>query len=204
MMGEKEDKMTNFVGGLYTKQGQAEAAYQALRAAGFSRKDLAMLVRKPEQPPEFASRASLGDVARHAGIGALALGILSGILALLVGAGAVSVQGIFPNFEPGVFRTTLGLTVISALIGAFIGGVLGAVYTYGRSSEKVEIEPEGVKRGGLLVVVNVDDSDEETAHKLMAENGAVDVKNLTQTWDAAAWSRLEGYGAGERQARRAV
>lgn len=184
--------MTHFVGGLYKGGEQAGAAVNALQEAGFQEQDITMLVRKPVKAPEFESRASASDITRSAGIGALLVGLIGALLALLVGTGMIPIQSLFPNFEPGDMGVTVGLTIITFLVSAVTGAIIGAAIKLISSAEKASITPKGVMRGGLLVVVNVDGTQDETARRVMEQNGAVDVENLTEKWDPDIWSRYKG------------
>ncbi|MFZ6028661.1 MAG: hypothetical protein ACOYYS_13165 [Chloroflexota bacterium] len=184
----------SLIAGLYTTREQASAAYRALQETGFREEDLAMLVRKPITPPEFKRSASLGNVARSALVGALLLGLPAALLAFLVGSGAIPVRQFFPAFDPGQWRLTLSLVAIVSGMCAVTGAILGAAAVLLFSSEKAAITTQGVKRGGLLLVVNAgeDAHKEDIAHVVMESQGAVDVENLTETWDARVWSQYEG------------
>lgn len=182
----------NMIAGLYKKKEQAYQAYRALQATGFQKQDLTMLVRKQVRPPDFSDRASAGDLAKSAGIGAIAIGLLGGILGLLVGEGLIPVTRWFPNFEPGTSTALIFLAVSGLVIGAWIGGLLGAVIKLAFSDEQTAITDEGVKHGGLLLVVSTDETQETTAQVVLEENGATDVENLSDTWNREIWSRYKG------------
>jgi hypothetical protein len=182
----------NMIAGLYKKREQAFNAYRALHATGFQKQDLTMLVRKQVRPPDFSDRASAGDLARSAGIGAIVIGVLGGILGLLVGEGLIPVARWLPSLETGTSRMVINLAVSGLVIGAWIGGLLGAVTKLTLSDEQTAITDEGVKRGGLLLVVNADETQETTAQVVLEENGAADVENLSDTWDREVWSRYKG------------
>lgn len=184
--------MTNIVGGLYKQEESAIDAVQALQGAGFQEGDITLLVRRRVTAPEFESRASVRDVARNAGLGAILLGLIGAVLAYLVGVGMIQVSGLFPNFESGDSGMILALTIHTFLVSAVTGAILAAALTLAFSSEKAEITPRGVKRGGLLVVVNVDDSQGRKAQNVMEEHGAVDIENLSEELNPDVWTRYKG------------
>lgn len=184
--------MTEFIGGLYKKRDQAEAAFEILQKAGFGEDDITMLIRKYIRASEFDNRASTRDVGKSALIGALSLGLVGATLALMVGFGNIPVQGFFPNFEPNQASTIIPLTLITSLISAVTGAILGAAYVLSVSSEKAEITKEGIKRGGILMVVNVDKNQTSKARIMLQESGAVDVENLSSKWDPDIWTEYRG------------
>jgi hypothetical protein len=182
----------SFTAGLFKKRKQAFTAYQALQETGFTAQDLTLLMRKRIQPPNFQGRASLGEVVQSAGVGGLIAGLLGTIFALLVGAGVIPVTRWLPSFIPDNPRMFLNLSVITLIVCALIGILIGAAVKLIRSADRAAITDQGVKRGGLLLVVNADDTQKETVRLVLQENGAVDVDNLTKTWDPAIWSRYRG------------
>jgi hypothetical protein len=185
----------SFTAGLFKKRKQAFTAYQALQETGFTPQDLTFLMRKRMQPPEFQGRASLGEVIQSAGVGGLIAWLLGAIFALLVGTGVIPVTRWLPTFIPGNARMFLNLAIITVVVSTLIGILMGAAVRLIRSADQAAITDQGVKRGGLLLVVNTDDTQKATARLVLQENGAVDVENLTKTWDPAIWSRYKGVEA---------
>lgn len=177
--------------GLYKKEDQALLAYRALLANGFQEQDLTLLVRKEVKPPQFPKSASPRQVAVSAVAGALLFGTLGLILALLIGFGVIALPGLMPNFEPGNVRMTLSLGIALLFVSALIGTLLGAAIRLIRSADQAAITEAGVRRGGLLLVVNVGATRRAAAEKLLQENGAVDIENLSETWDPEVWGRYK-------------
>lgn len=182
----------NLFAGLYKKEEQALVAYQALLATGFQEQDLTMLMRKHVIPPEFPKRASFGQVALSATIGAIILGFLGLLFALLIGVGFIKLPELLPSFEPGNSRMILNLAVMMFIVSALIGALIGAAIRLILSADQAAITDKGVKRGGLLLVVNIDPTQQSTTKKVLIENGAVDVENLSEMWDPEVWSRYRG------------
>jgi len=182
----------NLVAGLYKTEEQAITAFNALQDVGFQKTDLTLLIRKNVRPPDFPNRASTRDVAAGSFFTALLFGFLGVILVLLVGVGVIPIQQILPSFEVGQTRMIFNLAVTTFFISALIGAIVGAAYKLIRSADKPAITDEGVRRGGLLLVVNVDETQKANAHITLEENGAIDIENLTEKWDTDIWSRYEG------------
>ena len=60
-----------------------------------------------------------------------------------------------------------------------------------RTNNKVRITSQGIQRGGVLVVARVGQmNSEETARRILEENGAADLQNLTEKWDASVWDEV--------------
>ena len=184
--------MTNFIGGLFKKTEQAEAAFGALKQAGFDKESITMLIRKQVPRPDFKKRPSAGDVFFSAFLGGILLAFVGAIVALLVGTGRIPTPGFMPEFEPGQLRTTTYLAMISFAVSFLIGAILGAAYRLIIAPESPEITSRGVAKGALLVVVNVDDTQKKTARTVLEQSGAVDVENLSQKWDPEVWGRYRG------------
>ena len=182
----------NILAGLYKKEDQAMNAYRALLSAGFDEKDLTMLVRKEVSPQKYPERSSAKDVAISATIGALILGTLGVIMVLLKGLGVVQFSWFLPILEPGNARLTLGLSITVFILSALTGTLIGAAFHLIRSRDQVKITPQGVRRGGLLLAVNIDPTQRDTAKKVLIENGAVNVENLSEMWDQEIWSQYKG------------
>ncbi|HSM24850.1 MAG TPA: hypothetical protein VK856_08320 [Anaerolineaceae bacterium] len=181
----------NILAGLYKKEDQALTAYHALLAAGFLEKDLSMLVRKSIKPLDFPKRASVRDVAISAAVTALLFGLMGLLLVLMKSFGVIKLPGLLPNLEPGNVRMTLILGITMFIGGALTGMLIGAAIRLILSQDKAKITALGVRRGGLLLTVNIDPTQQATAKKVLIENGAVDVENLSELWDQEIWSRYK-------------
>lgn len=182
----------NILAGLYKKEDQAMNAYRALLSAGFDEKDLTMLIQKEVSPQKYPERSSAKDVAISAAIGALILGTLGVIMVLLKGFGVVQFSWFLPILEPGNVRLTLSLSITVFILSALTGTLIGAAFHLIRSRDQVKITPQGVRRGGLLLAVNIDPTQRDTAKKVLIENGAVNVENLSEMWDQEIWSQYKG------------
>jgi hypothetical protein len=180
------------IAGLFKKKEQALEAFRDLQSSGFPKREMTMLIRKKVSPPKFRRRASVEEVAFSAVVGALIVGSLGVIFSLFVGVGVISFPGVMPNFEPGNARMILNLTLITFIVSVLIGIIIGAAIRLIISADRTAITDQGVKRGGLLLVVNVDRTQQATAQIVLQKNGAVDVENLTEKWNPEVWSRYKG------------
>jgi hypothetical protein len=121
-------------------------------------------------------------------IGGTAIG---GIGGLLVGIAAVSVPGIGPVLTAGAVATALGTTVAGAGLGAATGGLIGALAASGIPRDEAEVYVEGVKRGGVLVLVEASDTLATEASSVMSRAGAVDINVRREQWRQSGWQRFD-------------
>lgn len=178
--------MKNSIGGLFKQKTQAEQASKALQEAGFSGEEITMWVHKKSVPLNEEHRVSPLEIGLSALLGAVIGGIIATIIGFLIGFGEVIVPGVRPDFSRGPFLEMLGLFQF-VVSGALAGAILGAAFRLLTSRENARITPTGIKRGGVLLVVNADKSQEEVAKRVMKENGALDLENLSEKWDSHVW-----------------
>ena len=180
--------MKNLIGGLFPTQENANLAYEALQNAGFPEAEINMFVHKPRQKTARAMDVKVQDIAKNAFIGGLIGGAVGGFIGFLIGTGTAPM----PSAEPGTADMNaffLTASVISGIIvGGLIGVLLGAASKLLRSREKAEVMTRQIEKRGVLVTVNVNDSQSETrARHVMEENGAQEVGNPSEKWDLDAW-----------------
>ncbi len=131
----------------------AERAVHALHDAGFARDDLGW-VAKSFEGGEIAHGAAVRPSALEgAGVG----GALGGLAGLLIGFAALAVPGIGPVVVAGPLVSALA----GAGVGAAAGGIIDALVHIGVPKENARVYAEGIRRGGAIVTVTVDDDEEE-------------------------------------------
>jgi uncharacterized membrane protein len=89
---------------------------------------------------------------------------------LLAGLGTVAVPGFGPVIAAGWIVSTL----VGAGAGAAVGGLAGALADAGLSDEEAEDYAEGVRRGGALVTVKVDEAQVERIVSILDDEGEVE------------------------------
>ena len=122
-------------------------------------------------------------VAQGAGLGA-ALGGLGGIV---VGLTALTVPGVGPVIAGGLLAAAL----TGAGIGAVTGGMVGALTDLGIPAEHVHYYSEGLRRGGVLVVVATTDEMTELATTLLSHHHPLALRTQAEAWQQNGGSRLE-------------
>jgi len=108
--------------------------------------------------------------ATGAGIGA---GV-GGIAGLLAGLGLLAIPGIGPVVAAGWLASTAAL----AVAGGATGGLVGALTQSGIVEDEAQTYAEGVRRGGTLVTVRVDESRRAATEAIMQRYNPMDVMNV--------------------------
>lgn len=93
--------------------------------------------------------------------------LLGGGAGLLAGIGALAIPGVGPVVAAGWLVATL----TGAGVGAVSGGLVGSLTGAGVSQEEASVYAEGVKRGGSLVTVRVDDMNAARVEAVLAQRG---------------------------------
>lgn len=182
--------------GLFRNSGEAHQAVEALNNAGVPRDNISVVARDTTAATDATyTTESAEGTAVGAGAGALSGTVLGGLAGLLVGTGAVIIPGIGPVIAAGTLASVLGATAagagIGAGIGAITGGLVGALSDMGVPEEDAHFYAEGVKRGGLLVVAQVNDTDASMAASIMRQANAMEVDAERRSWQASGWKRFD-------------
>lgn len=165
--------------GLFDEIEDARNALEAFVNRGFSRDDISLVARRSENVPVGEVEATHADeTAEGAAVGAFGGGLVGGLAGLVVGLGALAVPGIGPIIAAGPIVAAL----TGAGIGAATGGILGALVGWGLPAEEAEYYAEGIRRGGTLVAVKVDESRVNEAFEIMENHSAVDIERRSAMW----------------------
>jgi hypothetical protein len=183
-----DEAMKHLIGGLFQTQEMANLAYQALQNSGFPGEEISMFVHRPRNRTVRAMDIRVQDIAKNALIGGLILGALGAFIGFLIGNGNLRL----PGLEPGSIDPNSAFLAVSIMAGVVIGGltgiILGVASRLLRSQEKAEVMTRKIKQEGVLVTVNVSDSQSEAkARNVMKEHQAIEVGNPSEKWDLNAW-----------------
>lgn len=178
--------MKNSIGGLFKTKEQAVQAYHALQQAGFQNGEITMWMHKEEVPRNYDHRVSALEIGMSALIGAVIVGVITAILGWLISLGGLQIPGFRPDFTRGPYVEAMAFVLFIAQ-GAITGAILGVAYRLFTSRRNARITSTGIKRGGVLLAVNADESQTETAKQVMQEHEALDSENLTEKWDSNVW-----------------
>jgi|GEM_PF-676239 len=164
--------MASSVVALFDTHEQAYLAVQQLIASGYDSRAISVVgadtgghIRK-ETVDESGNLASAGAIS-----GATSGLLVGGLIGLLVGATALAV----PPAGFVVAGPLAGL-ITGAGIGAVSGGLLGALIGLGIPEEEAHIYAESVRRGGVLVTVQIAGAEALQAETILRNAGAVNIQ----------------------------
>src|SRR5690349_8218896 len=157
--------------GIYQGRSQAEAAVDALIAAGFRSEDISVLLPENVGTKDFAAEKNT-KAPEGAATGAGAGAAVGGTLGLLIGIGALAIPGVGPFIAAGPIMAALA----GVGVGGAIGGIAGALAGLGVPEYEAKRYEGIVKEGGILVFVHTDDADQVTrAKECLERTGAQDI-----------------------------
>jgi len=178
--------MTRTVTALFDSFDDAAQAVRKLEEAGVPHSEISLIASKGGKP-QTIPHGTTDAAAEGAGAGATIGTLLGGGAGLLAGLGVVAIPGLGPMVAAG----WLAATAVGAGAGAATGGVIGALTGAGLNDEDAQVYAEGVRRGGALVSVRVDDSLYPTADAILKQSNAVDPAARAQAYRAAGWTRFD-------------
>jgi hypothetical protein len=176
--------------GIYSSLASADNATDALVRVGFSASDISALLPDnlgtKEIGTQKATKAPEG-AATGAGSGA----VLGGALGLLAGIGAIAIPGVGPFIAAGPIMAALA----GVGVGGAVGGVTGALIGLGIPEYEAKRYEGRIQKGGILLSVHCDTSDEiKRAKEIMKNTGAEDISSTGES--------SSDYPASERKVRR--
>jgi hypothetical protein len=179
---------------LFDNHEDALATVRALEEAGFTR-DQISLVAHSTGARHFSDNETntAGD---GAGAGATAGTIIGGGLGLLAGIGSLAIPGVGPVVAAGWLVATLTGAGAGAAVGAGAGGLIGSLTSAGVPEDQAHVYAEGVRRGGSLVNVRVDDdhAEAESAERILNSRGYVDPDMRRAEYQRTGWTHFDQSG----------
>jgi hypothetical protein len=176
--------------GIYSSLASADNATDVLVRAGFPASDISALLPDnlgtKEIGTQKATKAPEG-AATGAGSGA----VLGGALGLLAGIGAIAIPGVGPFIAAGPIMAALA----GVGVGGAVGGVTGALIGLGIPEYEAKRYEGRIQKGGILLSVHCDTSDEiKRAKEIMKNTGAEDISSTGES--------SSDYPASEQKVRR--
>ena len=195
---------------LYDRYEDASAAVDALERDGIPRGDVSLVSNNADDrhAGRLAGSAQAGgtgganeaakDGAKDGtGAGASLGTVVGGAAGLLAGLGLVAIPGVGPVVAAGWLVATL----TGAGIGAAAGGLAGALAGAGVNHTDAHTYGEGVRRGGTLVTVRVEDAQAARASRaagILEQHGPVDIDQKAESWRAEGWTAPDSSSAAPR------
>lgn len=181
--------------GIYSTRAAVEDATDALIQAGFPASDISVLLPESMGGPKDMGAVKATKAPEGTAAGVTAGGVIGGSLGLLVGIGALAIPGLGPFIAAGPIMAGLaGLGV-----GGAVGGVTGALIGMGIPEFEAKRYEDRLKKGGILLSVHCDTSEEiRRAKEVVERTGAEDVSS---TGESSSGSQKEDRDAARRAAR---
>ncbi len=168
--------MTITITRVYGTYEEGRKVVTALEAAGVNSADVSIVSH---------AEGGMGDGASTgAGVGAT----IGGGAGLLAGLGVMAIPGLGPVVAAGWLAATAAGALAGAVTGAAAGGLIGALNESGMSQSDADMYAEGVRRGGSLVSVRVDEAREAVVTDIM---DAHEPWNMDERRDD--WRKTEGW-----------
>jgi hypothetical protein len=183
---------------LFDSRSEAERVVRDLEAAGIDHDDLSIVASQGGVQGEdrsFLTKDSDGDgesdAKEGAEKGATTGGILGGGAGLLAGLGLLAIPGLGPVVAAGWLASTAVGAATGAAAGGVTGGLLGALKDAGVDEDDANVYAEGVRRGGALVAVRVDDSRAAQVEQILNSSGT-DARSRGDLYRQEGWTRFDG------------
>jgi hypothetical protein len=132
-----------------------------------------------------------GNAATGAGTGAAAGAAVGGGVGLLAGLGMLAIPGVGPVVAAGWLIATAVGAIAGAAAGGATGGLIGSLTSAGVTKEHANFYAEGVRRGGSLVTVRVDDGFVATVEDIMRRHGRIDLATREKAYRDAGWTEFD-------------
>ncbi len=178
--------MKTTISALYDNRTDAVDAVRALQDNnGLMRDDISMVAS--DAAGEFREYHGRDIPADDTLQGAASGALLGGAGGLLVGLAALAIPGIGPIVAAG----PIAAAIAGAGIGAVTGGIIGALIDLGVDEEHAGYYAEGVRRGGTLVTVHVDESMADEVTDTLEAYDPVDLNSRVDRWREQGWTAYD-------------
>jgi len=163
--------------GIYRDQPSVSNAVDALRAEGFRNTDISVLFPANEGTKDFAHEKNT-KAPEGAATGATSGAVIGGGLGWLAGIGALAIPGLGPFIAAGPIMAALA----GAGAGGVVGGLTGALVGMGIPEYEAKRYEGRVAKGGILLSVHCDTSEEiDGAKKILERTGAEDISTTSES-----------------------
>ena len=159
--------------GIYTNYTTVEMGVESLKSAGFSNRDISVLLPESSGSRDFAHEKGT-KAPEGATTGAGTGVVLGGAMGWLLGVGALAIPGLGPFIAAGPIMAALA----GAGVGGAVGGITGALIGMGIPEYEAKRYEGRVKDGGILLSVHCDSSEWiKRAKQVLERTGAQDVSS---------------------------
>jgi hypothetical protein len=165
--------------GIYSTRSDVETAAELLSRSGFPVSDISVLLPESLGTRDIGTEKST-KAPEGATTGAGSGAVLGGTLGLLAGIGALAIPGVGPLIAAGPIMAALA----GMGVGGAVGGVTGALIGMGIPEYEAKRYEGRVAKGGILLSVHCDTSEEiDRAKQILERSGA---ENISSTGEASS------------------
>jgi hypothetical protein len=182
--------MVRTLTGLYDSYEDAEATVRDLETAGIGQDQISLVANNAVQR-ENASVKEGSEAGPGAGMGAVGGVLVGGGAGLLAGLGMLAIPGVGPVVAGGWLVATVAGAVGGGIVGGAGGGLIGAMIGNGVPEGDANVYAEGIRRGGTLVTVRVEDRFIPTAETILAQYRPVDPTVRGQAYRDTGWTGFD-------------
>ncbi|MDP9839931.1 hypothetical protein J2T09_004711 [Neorhizobium huautlense] len=176
------------ISGLYDSYDDARSAVKALEDAGVPSDHISIISNKDgKEDIEGQGNNAAEGAGTGAGVGAVA----GGAGGLLTGLGMMAIPGVGPVVAAGWLAATAVGAVAGAVAGGAVGGIVGAMIESGVKEEDAHVYAEGIRRGGSVVVVKVEDDKVAASEAILRSSRSVDLTARRQAYTTEGWDRFD-------------
>lgn len=178
--------------GIYSAREDVEMAADLLARSGFPVTGISVLLPESLGTKDIrAEKATKAPAGAAAGAGSGA--VLGGTLGLLAGIGALAIPGIGPLIAAGPLMAMLAGIGVGGAVGGFAGALIGL----GIPEYEAKRYEGRLQRGGILLSVHCDTSDEiDQAREVLERTGGEDLSSTGESY--------AGTGQSEQRLRRSA
>lgn len=174
---------------LFDEYEDGAHAVRELEAAGIPHGDISIVANNAHNRIFGSVDGGGNEAVPGAEIGAGVGAVAGGGAGALAGLGLLAIPGVGPVVAAG----WLVALAVGAAGGAAAGGLLGGLVGAGISDEHAEVFVEGVRRGGTLVTIRVQDDLVPGVDAILDRN-AVDPVSRRAEYAASGWSAYDPKG----------
>ena len=180
--------MTQTVTALYDTYDAAISAVNDLEASGIAHADISLVSNNVDHryDKDHPTNAAV-DAGTGAGIGAA----VGGVGGLLTGLGLMAIPGVGPVVAAGWLVATAVGAVGGAVVGGAAGGIVGSLTGAGVPEHDANFYAEGVRRGGTLVTVRVDDFRAAMVREILQRHKWVDPAVRGSVYRQTGWTSFD-------------
>jgi hypothetical protein len=182
--------MTRTLTALFDSYEDAEGSVRELEAEGISDDQISIVANRAvavdRRETKEGNQAGLG-----AETGAVVGAVVGGAGGALAGLGMLAIPGVGPVVAAGWLVAAAVGAAGGAAVGGAGGGLIGAMIGNGVPEQDAHVYAEGVRRGGTLVTVRVQEALVPTAEAILRRYREVDPRSRGQVYRAGGWSRFD-------------